>query len=70
MLQHQPEAVFSQNVSSVLDQILETGQIAQLDAQRLLQAGMTLETSLSDEEAAKIRKICDRLGLGVLRVIY
>jgi hypothetical protein len=57
-------------VSAVLDQILTTGQIAQQDAQWLLQAGMTLETELTPEEEAKLRVIFYRLGLGVLKVMY
>jgi hypothetical protein len=68
---HQTESTFSSvAISLVLDQILETGQIAQTDAQRLLQAGLTMEASLSDEETAKVRKVFDRLGSGVLKVIY
>jgi hypothetical protein len=57
-------------VSSVLDQILATGQIAQSDASRVLQAAMTLESALSAEEEAKIKTVCHRLGLGMLKVIY
>ena len=71
MFQLQTDASFPvMAVSAVLDQILSTGQIVQKDAYRILQAGMTLETSLSAEEEAKIRTIFYRLELGVLKVTY
>jgi hypothetical protein len=57
------------SISSVLDQILATGQIAQPHAQQLLRAGMTLETALSHEEEAKLNQIFYRLGLGILKVV-
>jgi hypothetical protein len=57
-------------VSSVLDRILATGQIAQSDAHRVLQAAMTLDSPLSAEEQTKIRVIAHRLGLGMLKVVY
>ncbi|MGL4621600.1 MAG: hypothetical protein ACRCZS_21480 [Chroococcidiopsis sp.] len=57
-------------VGSVLDRILSTGQIAQADAQRVLQAAMSLEIPLTAEEQTKIKTITYRLGLGVLKVVY
>ncbi len=71
MLQAQTDRSFpTMTVSSVLDRILTTGQIAQKDANWVLQAAMTLESPLSAEEEAKIRTVFHRLGLGVLKVMY
>ncbi|MCU0552190.1 MAG: hypothetical protein MUC48_22885 [Leptolyngbya sp. Prado105] len=71
MLQAQIDYVRpAMTVSSVLDRILSTGQIAQKDANWVLQAAMTLEAPLSSEEEAKMRAVFHRLGLGVLKVVY
>lgn len=57
-------------ISSVLDQILATGRIAQREANWVLQTAMTLEAPLSAEEEAKVKTVSHRLGLGVLKVVY
>jgi hypothetical protein len=55
-------------IAEVIDRIIHSGRITRRDETYFFRA-MIAETPLTQTEQNQVRKVCDRLNMGLLRVV-